>query len=212
MTKPRSSSRATSTTISTKLADCDWIIEAIVENLDAKRALWHESGSRSQARCDSLHQHQRHSARQNLGRLLARFPPPLPRHALLQSAALSAFDGADSRPGNRSRHSRRRRTVRRPPSRQGRGAYQGHAQLHRQPHRQLPGRDHRQNHARGRFHHRRSGRAHRLAHRRAQQRQLPPARFGRAWTSGPSSEQICTSLFPTIPGASAFCRSISKRR
>ena len=23
-----------------KLADCDWIIEAIVENLDAKRALW----------------------------------------------------------------------------------------------------------------------------------------------------------------------------
>ena len=25
-----------------KLSDCDWIIEAIVENLDAKRALWHK--------------------------------------------------------------------------------------------------------------------------------------------------------------------------
>ncbi len=91
------------------------------------------------------------------------FSPELPqafsRHAFFQSAALSASARSDPRPGNRSRDSRIRLGVRRPPSGQGRGAVQGYAELHRQPHRQLFRRHHRENHGRGRLHRRRSGRA-----------------------------------------------------
>ncbi len=85
-----------------KLSECDWIIEAIVENLDAKRALWQQSGCRAQARLHSFHQYQRHPARQDLRRFLGRIPPPFPGHAFFQSAALSAPDGADTGAGNRS--------------------------------------------------------------------------------------------------------------
>ncbi len=48
-----------------KLPECDWIIEAIVENLDAKRALWQQSGCGAKARLHSFHEYQRHPARQN---------------------------------------------------------------------------------------------------------------------------------------------------
>ena len=79
------------------VADCDWIIEAVTENLEIKRDLWRQRRRRSQPERDSFHQHQRHSAGAHLRRLFARVPPAFPRHALLQSAALPAPAGADPR-------------------------------------------------------------------------------------------------------------------
>ncbi len=85
-----------------KLADCDWIIEAIVENLDAKRALWHKvDAARKPGAILSTNTSGIPLAKISEG-FSPELPPPLPRHALLQSAALSASDGADSRAGNRS--------------------------------------------------------------------------------------------------------------
>ena len=45
-----------------KLADCDWIIEAIIERPDAKRALYAQSGGGAQGRLDRFFQHLDHSA------------------------------------------------------------------------------------------------------------------------------------------------------
>ena len=85
-----------------KLADVDWIIEAVVENLDIKRALLRESRSHSQARNDHHHQHQRPAGGKNRGRILRRLPPLVVWHAFFQSAALHASAGTDSHAGSRS--------------------------------------------------------------------------------------------------------------
>jgi len=72
-----------------KLADVDWIIEAIVENLDIKRSLlrkWRPSAARHHRH----HQHQRASRGKNLRGIFGRLPPLLVWHPLLQSAALHA--------------------------------------------------------------------------------------------------------------------------
>ncbi len=76
-----------------KLAEVDWIIEAVVEDLELKRGLLRKDRGRSQAGHDHHHQHQRPAGRQNRRRLPRRVPPPLVRHALLQSAALHAAAG-----------------------------------------------------------------------------------------------------------------------
>ena len=52
--------------------DCDWIIEAVAENLEIKRGLLDEGGAAPRAGRDRLHQHQRHSAGADLGRISAR--------------------------------------------------------------------------------------------------------------------------------------------
>ena len=87
---------------------------------------------------------------------------------------------------------------------QGRGAVQGHAELHRQPHRLAssapPSHKLRR---RRRLHHRRGGRADRAADRPAEQRQLPPARHGRRSTSGRTSAATLRHWCPTTRGASA---------
>ncbi len=41
---------------------CDWVIEAVTENLDIKRDLWKRVDAVRKAGRDSLHQHQRHPA------------------------------------------------------------------------------------------------------------------------------------------------------
>ena len=85
------------------LAEVDWIIEAVVENLEIKRALLKKVEAVRKPGSDHHHQHQRPARRQNCRRLLRRFPPPLVRHALLQSAALHAAAGNHSHAGNRPR-------------------------------------------------------------------------------------------------------------
>ncbi len=79
-----------------KLAEVDWIIEAIVEDLEIKRSLLRQGGSHSQARDHRHHQHQRPAGGEDRRRLLRRLPPLVVRHALLQSAALHAPAGTDS--------------------------------------------------------------------------------------------------------------------
>ncbi len=48
-----------------RLAEVDWIIEAVVENLEIKRALLKKSGSRTQTRDHHHYQYQRPASRQN---------------------------------------------------------------------------------------------------------------------------------------------------
>ena len=45
-----------------RVADCDWIIEAVAENLEIKRNLLAQSRGVAHARHDPFHQHQRHPA------------------------------------------------------------------------------------------------------------------------------------------------------
>ena len=93
-----------------KLADVDWIIEAVVENLDLKRALLRKveairkPGTIITTNTSGL------PVAQNRRRLLRRLPPLLVWHALLQSAALHAPAGNHS-------HARRRSAPRSRPSR-----------------------------------------------------------------------------------------------
>ena len=61
-----------------KLAEVDWIIEAVVENLDIKRDLL--------KKVEAV----RPASREDSGRLLRRLSPVLVRNALLQSPALHA--------------------------------------------------------------------------------------------------------------------------
>ena len=68
---------AISKTTSRDIADCDWIIEAVAENLEIKRELLAQSRRSAPARRHPLHQHQRHSAGADLRRLLARVPPSI---------------------------------------------------------------------------------------------------------------------------------------
>ena len=48
---------------------CDWIVEAVAENLDIKRSLWRRVAAAARAGLDRLHQHQRHSPGPHLRRL-----------------------------------------------------------------------------------------------------------------------------------------------
>ena len=65
-----------------KLADVDWIIEAVVENLDIKRALLRKVEGDPQTRDDHHHQHQRPAGGQDCRGILRRFPPIMVWHAL----------------------------------------------------------------------------------------------------------------------------------
>ena len=119
-----------------RLADCDWIIEAVTENLEIKQALLDQVAPARQARRHPHHQHQRPAHRGRRGqacppalrrrwfgthffnpprymRLVEIIPTPETDPAVI--AALAAFRG--------------------PASGQGRGLRARHAQLHRQPHR-----------------------------------------------------------------------------
>ncbi len=85
-----------------KLAEVDWIIEAVVEDMEIKRDAAAQDRSRSQAGHHHHDQHQRPARGQDRRRLLRRLPPLLVRHALLQSAALHAPAGADPHARHRS--------------------------------------------------------------------------------------------------------------
>ena len=116
-----------------KLADADWIIEAVVEQLDIKRALLERvdavrrpgtivssntSGipiaTLAEGRSDDFRTHW-------LGTHF--FNPPRYLHLL------EVIPTADTDPGRR----RARVALRRSPARQGRRRREGHAELHRQP-------------------------------------------------------------------------------
>ena len=115
----------------------DWVIEAVVERLDVKQALFASVeppaaphaivssntsgipiGALAEGRSDGV-------------------PPPLPRHALLQPAALPEAARADPDAGHRRRRARAASPSSATAPRQGRRRGAGHAELHRQPHRPL---------------------------------------------------------------------------
>ena len=184
-------------------ASCDWIIEAVAENLEIKRDLWQESPpcarpARSSPPTPAAFRWRRSP------KASTPIPPALPRHALLQSAALPAPGRSDPRRRDRpevlafvadfcDRHL-------------GKGVVplQGHAELHRQSHRLLLRRHRPQAHGRGRLHRRRSGRAHRPADRPAEERQLPADRYRRPRRLGARRCAISTTLVPHDPWRDRF--------
>ena len=104
-------------TTSRSLADCDWVIETVAENLEIKRELWHQGGSGYETRNDSFDLHQRHHPGQDRGRLPRGVPPSFPRHALFQSDSIHALAGGDSRARDRLRGDGVRSGLRRAPAR-----------------------------------------------------------------------------------------------
>ncbi len=79
-----------------KIADCDWIMEAVTENLEIKRALWKKVEALRKAGFDRFHEYQWNPAAADLRRVLGGFSQAFPGHALFQSAAVSASARIDS--------------------------------------------------------------------------------------------------------------------
>jgi 3-hydroxyacyl-CoA dehydrogenase len=120
-----------------RFAACDWVIEAVTENLEIKRALWRRAAA---------------SARRHA--ILSTNTSGIPLSAIaagLNDACQPRFLGThffnpprylhllelDSRSRHRRRPARGHRLFRRSPPRQGCGALQGHPELHREPDREL---------------------------------------------------------------------------
>ena len=76
---------------------CDWVIEAVTENLDVKRGLMAKVSILRTPGTRHLHQHQRYSASHDFRRIRPRVPPTFPGHPLFQSTTLFASAGSDSR-------------------------------------------------------------------------------------------------------------------
>ncbi len=184
-------------------AECDWIIEAVTENLEIKRALWKRVEACRARGCNSVDQYQRHSAAPDRGGFFRRLPPPFPGHAFLQSATVFAPVGGDSRPRDRSGAARLRIRIRRSPPGQGSGAVQGHAQLHRQPHWFFPAGHDRQDRRGGWVHGGGGGRAHRASDRPAQERDIPIAGYRRAGCGG-----ICRRESVSRPSRRPLARAL----
>ena len=148
-----------------KLADVDWVVEAVVERLDIKQQLLAKVAPHVGPRDHHVEQlfepvDQRHgfgAAR--------RGQAAVPRHALLLPAALHVPARADPGRGDRSGSGRRPARVRRAPPRQGRGHERGRLQLRGQPRGHLLDRLRHQPAGQVRPDHRGSRRGHRPGHR-----------------------------------------------
>ena len=161
------------------LADADWIVEAVIEKTDAKQAIY--------AKIDSVRKPgsivSSNTSTIPSSMLLDGMPEAFRRDFLIthffNPAALHASAGGGGGARDPGRRRGRRLRLRRPQARQGRGALQRHAGLHRQPHRHLLA-DRRR--ARGRRERRDGGGGGRGAgppHRRAQDRRFRADRPGR---------------------------------
>ena len=130
---------ARSRTISTLLADVDWIVEAVVEDRDVKRDALSQArhGARSRAR-SSPPTPRPFRWRTLIEGMPERFRAGLPHHPFLQSAALHAPAGSGRRPRDAAR-SRRRDQPTSPTQRSARAwsLAKDTPGLHRQPHRRL---------------------------------------------------------------------------
>ena len=117
-----------------KIRECDWVLEAVTEDLGVKRALWTRvAGLRSADSIVSTNTSGIPLAAISEG-FRRKFSRALSGHAFLQSAALSALDGTDSRGRRHVLNCSGGLRLCRPAAGQRRGAVQGHAELHRQPH------------------------------------------------------------------------------
>ena len=120
-----------------KVAECDWVVEAIIERLDLKQALYQRLDKVRRPGTAISSQHLHHPAGQpdrgHVGGVQAR----LPDHPLVQPAALHAPAGGRHLSRHRCGARRQGRGLLRPEARQDGGPGQGHAGLHRQPHRHL---------------------------------------------------------------------------
>jgi 3-hydroxyacyl-CoA dehydrogenase-like protein len=72
------------------LSKCDWVLEAVTENLAIKREILAKIAPPSQARSHPHHQHQRSARSQHRRAAAPCTPPLLVRHPLLQPSALHA--------------------------------------------------------------------------------------------------------------------------
>ena len=134
---PRSSRPAPSKTTCPRLAECDWVIEAVAENLEIKTALLDTRRAAPRATHALLTTNTSGLPIAHIAAAIARrhVQQALLRHALFQSAALHAacwsHPHAEADPALRGRLCR----LCRPHARQAGRLRQRHAQLHRQPHR-----------------------------------------------------------------------------
>jgi len=133
-TRPRSSQPGNFEDHLQLLSECDWIVEAVVENLAAKRDLWRKVEKVRKPDAIVLHQYQRNSLAEISRRFSSKaFPYPLPGHSFFSIPSLPPSHGVDPRCRHRTRSARHGERFRRPPAGQRRGSDQGHTQLHRQP-------------------------------------------------------------------------------
>ena len=118
-----------------QLKDCDLIIEAIAERMDWKLDLYTKIAPAHRAARDRREQHLGPVDHQAVRGAARRDQAALLRHPLLQPAALHGAGRADRHADHRAGGPRPARGLRDHRARQGRGARQGHAELHRQPRR-----------------------------------------------------------------------------
>ena len=118
--RPGGSAPAASTPGSTPRGGADWVVEAVVERLDVKQALFARVDAARGAAHDRHLEHLGHPDGRARRGPQRRLPPALPRHALLQPAALPEAARADPDAGDGRRRPGADRGDRRPAPRQGR--------------------------------------------------------------------------------------------
>ena len=102
----------------TKLAECDWIVEAVLEKIEIKHATYDKIARRAQAGLDRVVQHLDDSAAGSDRGPARRFHARFPHHPFLQPAALYAAVGAGERTEDARRRGRRHRRILRRETRQ----------------------------------------------------------------------------------------------
>ena len=162
-----------------KLAECDWIIEAVVEDLEIKRSLLRKveairkPGTIVTTNTSGL----------PVAKIVEGFSDDFRRHwfgthFFNPPRYMRLLEIIPTR-RRRSRRDGRHRAFLRSASGQGRGLRQGHTELHRQPHRHLLRAERHAPDAGDGPQHRGSGRADRHGGRLAEVGDLPPDRSGR---------------------------------
>ena len=101
------------------LSDCDWVVEAIIELPEPKRALFARFEKTLRPRRDHRQQHLGHSNVRVARRTKRRFCQEIPWLSLFQSPALHAFAGADSHASNGAGSARQHARVQRADAWQG---------------------------------------------------------------------------------------------
>ena len=189
----------------TRIADADWIIEAVVEQLDVKR-------DAARARRRACGGRARSSARTRRASRSARSPRAGRRiSAGIGSARISSIRRAtcgcwrsSRRPTRIPPSSSRLSPLRGSPARQGHGHREGHAELHRQPHRALRRHANARGARSGALHDRGDRRDHGPGARPAEERDVPHR------ATSPASTSSRTWRAPARPPARGRARRVPR--
>ena len=120
-----------------RIADADWIIEVVAENLEIKRGLLAKVAQFRKSGAHGYNEYFRIASSPHRRGIAGGISAALGGDTLFQSAALYEIGGSDSRAEDFEGGAGRAVGFLRPAAGERRGDREGHAELHREPHRHV---------------------------------------------------------------------------